>query len=423
MAGFRFLHTADIHLDSPLRGLADHDGRIAERVRTAPRAAFEGLVEFAIDEAVDFMVIAGDLYDGAWRDYRTGLFFAGQMGRLNEADIPVFLLYGNHDAESQLTRRLALPGNVRVFGSRRPETFALDSFGVALHGRSFPNRAVTENLVPGYPPPTRGMFDIGVLHTALDGRPGHDPYAPCDKAELVAKGYDYWALGHVHGREVVHENPHIVFPGNLQGRHARETGAKSAYLVSVEDGEVVHLSAVSTDAVRWEVLDVDVAGAGTFEAAVERVRRSMAAAVAGAEGRMLACRIVLRGRCEAHRRLVADGENLLAEARATALGLGDEAAWVEKVVVETDAAAGPGERAAREDAVADLLAMLAGATGDAELLGSIREDIGELASRLPQEVREDLEDAALRAAVDGDHAALVRQIEPWLEARLLTGEG
>ena len=165
MTSFRFIHTADIHLDSPLRGLAGQEGSAAERIRAAPREAFDTLIGQAIQEKVDFVVIAGDLYDGNWRDYRTGLFFVRQMGRLAVEGIPAFVLYGNHDAESRITRRLDLPGNVRSFSSLQPETFTLDEFGVTLHGQSFAQRDVTDNLVPDYPSPVQGMFNIGVLHT------------------------------------------------------------------------------------------------------------------------------------------------------------------------------------------------------------------------------------------------------------------
>ena len=142
---------------------------MAERIRSAPRAAFVQLIERAIDEKVDFLIIAGDLYDGTWRDYKTGLFFAEQMGMLNQVGIPVFLGYGNHDAESQLTRPLVLPDNVEVFSGRRPETFQIETLNVALHGQSFRQRDVTDNLVPAYPAPLQGMFNIGVLHTGLGG--------------------------------------------------------------------------------------------------------------------------------------------------------------------------------------------------------------------------------------------------------------
>ena len=217
MTSFRFLHTADIHLDSPLIGLSNIEGQVADRIRTAPRAAFESLVERVIESEIDFLVISGDLYDGSWRDYKTGLFFAEQMGRLHQYRIPVYLLHGNHDAQSQITKPLVLPDNVNVFGVRKPETFRNEEINVVLHGQSYRQTAVTENLVPGYPSPIDGAFNIGVLHTALGGMGGHANYAPCDLKELVAKGYDYWALGHVHKRQVLHVQPHVVFPGNLQG--------------------------------------------------------------------------------------------------------------------------------------------------------------------------------------------------------------
>ena len=240
MTDFRFLHAADIHLDSPLKGLSGHDGGTAERIRTATREAFDQLIGLAIDERVAFLIIAGDLYDGDWRDYRTGLFFTAQMGRLNEAAIPVYLLYGNHDAESQITRRLMLPENVDVFGTRKPETFRLDELGVALHGQSFREREVTENLALAYPEPIPGAFNIGVLHTGLGGMGGHENYAPCTLADLVNKGYHYWALGHVHQGQILGERPHIVFPGNLQGRHIREAGAMPKNIIDVFQWIVCH---------------------------------------------------------------------------------------------------------------------------------------------------------------------------------------
>lgn len=160
MKSFRFIHTGDIHLDSPLKGLSGQRGAAAERIRTATRVALDNLVSQAIEDQVAFVIIAGDLYDGDWRDYQTGLFFVKQMGRFAQAGIPVFLLYGNHDAESQITRRLTLPANVKVFSARRPETFRLENCDVALHGQSFRQREITETLVIGYPSPIAGCFNI-----------------------------------------------------------------------------------------------------------------------------------------------------------------------------------------------------------------------------------------------------------------------
>jgi DNA repair protein SbcD/Mre11 len=187
MNTFRFIHTGDIHLDSPLKGLSGQEGGAAERIRTATRAAFSNLIDSAIEEEVAFVIIAGDLYDGDWRDYQTGLFFVKEMGRLGKANIPSFLVYGNHDAENQITKRLTLPDNVRVFPSKKAATIRLDRYGVALHGQSFKLRAVTENLVPEYPTPVKDSFNIGILHTGLGGMHGHPNYAPCSLGDLVNK--------------------------------------------------------------------------------------------------------------------------------------------------------------------------------------------------------------------------------------------
>lgn len=423
MTAFRFFHAADIHLDSPLTGLADTEGRVAERIRSAPRAAFEALVERAIHDQVDFLVIAGDLYDGTWRDYKTGLFFAEQMGRLNVAGIPVFVLHGNHDAESQITRPLALPDNVQVFGTRRAQTFQLDGLNVALHGHSFRERAVTDNLVPDYPAPIEGAFNIGVLHTALGGMGPHANYAPCSLPELVAKGYDYWALGHVHQGQVLNERPHVVFPGNLQGRHVREVGPKGACLVTVEEGQVVDVAALTFDVVRWAVLDVDVEAAGSKVDVVDLMRHALAQGVARADGRLLSARIVLQGRTELHSQLVTDMENLTAEARAVALGLGNEVAWVERVAVRTTPVADAVALAAREDALGDLQRMLKEAIVNEELHEQLKSDIGQLIAKLPHKLRDVSEDAVLTAAANGDYVALVEQVTPYLNARLTAEDG
>lgn len=404
MTTFRFIHTADIHLDSPLRGLAGYDGPAVECIRTATRQAFDNLISEAIDQTVDFVVIAGDLYDGDWRDYQTGLFFARQMGRLTKADIPAFVLHGNHDAESQITRRLTLPDGVRVFPTRKPETFTLDKFRVALHGQSFRQRDITDNLAIAYPEPVHGAFNIGVLHTGLGGMGGHENNAPCSLDDLVAKGYDYWALGHVHQDAILHQNPHIVFPGNLQGRHIRETGPKGAYLVTVEDHEIVELGLMQTNVVRWAHLEVSVDGCDRVAAALDRVRQAIEDAIErGADGCLLACRIELTGRSEIHEQLLISTEHLLAEARAAALSFGDTAAWIERVVVSTQPTIDPAALTAREDGLGELHRMLGDAATDSDLLGELDADIGEFIRKLPPDIRGEIEDATLRAAVQSDY--------------------
>ncbi len=189
----KLLHAADLHIDSPLRGLASYEGSPAEELRTASRRALENLVALATSESVDAVLFAGDVYDGDWPDYQTGLFFARQMSLLREAGIPAYLVYGNHDAQNRMTRRLRLPDNVRVLETEGPETIRDEDLGLAVHGQGFGHRDVTDNLALAYPDPCAGLFNVGLLHTALTGREGHDTYAPCTVEHLTGKGYDYWA--------------------------------------------------------------------------------------------------------------------------------------------------------------------------------------------------------------------------------------
>jgi exonuclease SbcD len=191
----KFLHAADIHLDSPLAGpraRADLPDRV---IHHCTRRAFSAMVDLARDEDVAFVVIAGDLYDGDWKDFSTGLFFAEEMRRLAR---PCFLLRGNHDARSVITRNLRPPENVREFSSRTCETFHLPDLSVALHGHSFPNRSVPEDFSASCAEPAAGLVNIGVLHTSAEDPGEHEVYSPCSVAGLTLKGYDYWALGHCH---------------------------------------------------------------------------------------------------------------------------------------------------------------------------------------------------------------------------------
>ena len=322
---FRFIHAADPHLDSPLQGLECHDGAPVGMLRGATRHAFENLVQLAIDEAVDFVVIAGDLYDGDWKDYSTGLFFRNQMVRLKTSGIPVYLIAGNHDAASVISKKLSLPDNVHVFSTRAPESIELAELPVVIHGRGFPNRAVPENLALEYPTAIAGKFNVGLLHTSLTGRVGHDTYAPCSEQDLRSKGYDYWALGHVHQPEVISEDPWIVFAGNCQGRHARETGPRGCQLVTVNDSlEVESVDWRTLDVVRWQDVRVDFDGLEKEADAFQRIRKALADAVEKSEGRLLASRITLIGTCHLHGSLHRDAQRWLAEIAGIAQDCGEE---------------------------------------------------------------------------------------------------
>ena len=258
---FTFIHAADIHLDSPLHGLSRKDEAFSQLVRGATRKAFANVVDLAIEEGAAFVVIAGDLYDGAWKDQSTGQFALSQLARLTRAGIRAVIAFGNHDAESRVTRHLTPPEGVYKLKNSRCETVVFDDLGVAVHGRSYKDAATTENIAASYCPPTPGMLNVAILHTALDGHEGHANYAPCSLGELQAAGHDYWALGHVHDHSVRADHPYVVFAGNTQGRHVRETGPKGAVVVRVEDDAIAHVEHRPCDEVRWAHARVDARGA------------------------------------------------------------------------------------------------------------------------------------------------------------------
>jgi DNA repair exonuclease SbcCD nuclease subunit len=293
----RLVHAADIHLDSPLRGLGRlDDPDLASEMRLATRRAFDKLVGHCLKTEPDLLVIAGDLYDGEWRDYSTGAYFCDRMRDLDDAAIPVVIVSGNHDAESVITRSLTLPPNVSLLSTAQPETVHFDDLGLAVHGQGFATKSVTANLAADYPSPVPGIVNVGVLHTSVEGYEGHDPYAPCTLADLTGRAYEYFALGHVHHRQVLTDGAQTVaFSGNLQGRHPRETGPKGVLDVRLAPGEPARTDFVALDVARWANVDVDVTEAEDDSTLFELVDRRIGLAREHAEGRPLVVRVRLTG--------------------------------------------------------------------------------------------------------------------------------
>ena len=379
---FRFLHAADMHLDSGFAGLPLSALGADPRLAQATRTAFAGLVDLAIEERVDFLLLAGDLYDGPWRDVGTAFFVRDQMRRLRERGIPAFLVKGNHDAESRVADALPPPENLTVFPADRAATHRLEPLRVAIHGRSFPRRHVGEDFPRSYPAPVPGWFNIGLLHTSADGRPGHDAYAPCTVEGLRGFGYDYWALGHVHAREMLAEDPPIAFSGCLQGRHAREAGPKGALLATVSDGrpEVVFRA---LDAVRWIVVPVPLAGAATEAERDAATVRALRDALEAGEGRPVVVRLRYEGATALDGSLRSAGAaRLLEDAARRALDLSADL-LVETVRLATTPPAG-------EDPVTlgPLAAALAEAAGAPEVRAILEAERAALLDRFPREALE-----------------------------------
>lgn len=383
----KFIHAADIHLDSPLRGLERYEGAPVQALRGATRKALENLVDLALEQAVAFVLIAGDLYDGDWKDYNTGLFFVRQMGRLQAADIDVYVVAGNHDAASQITRVLQPPKNVHLFATRAPESIVREDLGVAIHGQGFATRAITKDLTQAYPQAHTDLFNLGLLHTSLDGRPGHATYAPCSLDGLRTRGYDYWALGHVHRHEIISRDPWVIFPGNLQGRHIRESGIKGCCLVELDEGRVSSVTHYPLDLARWHDCAVDLTGACTLEDVYDRTGAALNAALAQADGRLLAVRLRLRGACSAHARIRAAREQVINNCRAIASTVGGEAIWIEQIRIATHHGQRASEALAREDVFGGLLRAIRDLELDAHQLETLGTEFADLTAKLPPELR------------------------------------
>lgn len=375
----KFLHAADIHLDSPMTGLLGH-GEIPDDVtRHCTRRAFANLVDLAIEQDVAFIVIAGDLYDGDWRDYSTGLFFASEMRRLGR---PCYLIRGNHDAKSVITRSLQPPPNVREFSARKPETMLLEGLEVVLHGQSFPNRAVPDDLTPHYPAAVPGKLNIGLLHTSCDDPGDHETYAPCRREALVAKGYQYWALGHIHQRGELHDpgsSPWIVFSGNIQGRHVRETGPKGCTIVEFEGDRILAAEHHDLDVLRWAWLRIPVDGADTLAEITARLSFELRAALDQAGGRPLIARMTLTGLTQCHGDLIAHPAQLEAECRNAAAAISDRL-FIERVRTETRLPPAP---LLEENAAADLERAFLAAVEDPAVQQLLLRDFGNLMQQLP----------------------------------------
>ena len=373
----KFIHAADLHLDSPMRGLGATDPEIAATIRDASRRAFERLIDVALEEEVAFVVVAGDIFDGDWDDLATGLWTIRQLRRLEARRVPVFISLGNHDLQNKTLPKLTWPKNVKIFNSKKPETFfypddlptlfdgapkrarknvannenslfnatpesgsTLDGAPerVALTGQSFRAQFCPENLAENFPPATPNAFNIGVLHTDASGDGAASRYAPTSLETLNSKRYDYWALGHVHRRQTLQTSPAWVgYPGVLQGRHIREPEPKGFYVVEIENGALSQAPRfVAVDSLRWFAAELDLTQVASEEELRQHFLNAARAIVDEAEERFAAVRLTLVGRTELHRELTQRRacQTLGETFRAWALELGD-ALWLEEIELKT----------------------------------------------------------------------------------------
>jgi len=338
---FRFIHTADIHLDSPLKSLALRNQELADVVANATRQVLVRIVDLCVSENVDALLIAGDLYDGDQTSMKTARFLASQLRRLNDAQICVYIIRGNHDAESKITRELSLGDHVHVFSSKAeavlfspPSTQRSEhDQPVVIHGTSFKHPHAPTSVLPSYKQPTPQAVNIGMMHTSLDGSAQHDPYAPCSLAELQQYGFDYWALGHIHKRAVYQTDQcTVVMPGIPQGRDIGEAGNKSVTLVTVNDNNGIdteeHLLAVA----QFEEITVELNSTHEWHSAIELVIHTIDQAADECQAENLVARILLHGQTPLTWRLHRDTDLFTNEIEARLDG--DEHCWIDKLIID-----------------------------------------------------------------------------------------
>ncbi len=392
----RIIHAADIHLDSPLQGLGRlGDTGLATELRAATRRAYDNLVQLCIDEEAHLLVIAGDIYDGDWRSYETGEYFVGGLHKLRDSGVEVALLFGNHDAESSITKRLTMPEGVRVLSTSKPQSVEFADLGIVVHGQGYEVRDVFDNLAQHYPHRREGWVNVGVLHTGIQGIAGHTPYAPCAVDDLIACEYEYFALGHIHERSMqAGGDTQVWFSGNLQGRHPRETGPKGALVVDLEVGLHARVRFKECDVARWAVLEPDLSERETVEDVVAAMNSEYQAELGQAGDRPLVVRFRLLGQTPAAGALSADPERVLAEAR-TLVRAGSA---IEKVVLDvsppdSSPTLDP-ELAAQVRDASDVLA------GKPDMVRKILEDLGKQGLwRLTRHTETDLDDDEKLAAL------------------------
>ena len=390
----KFIHCADIHLDTPLQGLAEYPGAPLAEIRNATRRAFEKVLDAALAEKIDFLVIAGDLYDTGLKSFESALYFNAQMNRLKSAGIDVYLIHGNHDAASKLIKQVRPPDNVHVFRAGEPQTFRIPELHVALHGQSFSAPEITDDLALQYPAPAPGFFNIGVLHTNLSGISEHANYAPCSLDTLKNKGYQYWALGHVHNRQILCSDPYVVFPGNIQGRHGKEPGEKSCELVTVSDAGAVSLQTISTSVVPWTEVEIDASGCATADEVYDKLRTRFEGIVAQAKERITAVRLLITGLTDAHAELNRDPEEVRNEAISLANECGAGLLWIERVRVATLPRLDRADLLTRDNPFGEVLRSLDSLRADPASLGQLGA-VEELRKKLPSEVGEGIDPIAL----------------------------
>jgi len=420
----RFLHTADLHLDSPLRSLASRNSELRTVLEDSSRSMLRRLIDTAIEESVDALLIAGDLFDGNLKDVRTAKLLEKELRRLNSAEIPAFIIWGNHDAEARLVDILHLPENVHTFdGSGGYLPFADEQ--AFVHAVSFSKRKAPGSLLGKFGPPVSGAFNIGMLHTSLTGSDGHNNYAPCSVQELIDMGYDYWALGHIHKRQVHNVNPAIVMPGNPLGRHINEDGKRSISLVTLESGKDPAIREINIAPAQFQRIHFTLSQEESLRELIDAVLRSVEITQENSETEILIVRVILEGHSQLHRLLNRELESVLIDLREEYEHRND--IWIDSIDIKNvHAPVNTNELISNESNHDHFLNSLASTINEElvnsnELIISIQSDLDALARALPGELNNMFDDGT-EDSRKKNVLALLDESKNWIMHQLETDD-
>jgi len=379
----KFVHAADLHLDSPFAGLRETDNDIADFLQNATFAAFDNVIKLCIEREVDFLLVAGDVYDGADRSLRAQLAFRDGLRKLAKVGIHSYVVHGNHDSLDGWASSLEWPDEAYIFGGTNVESVPFERNGAVraiIHGISFSRRDIRTNLARKFKASDSKAVQIGLLHCNVGSNTGHEPYAPCEIDDLAASHMDYWALGHVHSKNVLlEENPTVAYPGNTQGRHINEAGPRGCLYVQISDTKEVQTQFIPIDSVRWtresvhiEHLDSDERLLNDLESRVERIQSK-------AEGRPSVCRLTLCGRGTLHATLQRSNyvQDLIAQLREFGREL-DPLVWLDTIETQTRPAVDIEARRQAQDIVGDCLRLIEQYRADSACRSSLKDTLKKL---------------------------------------------
>jgi DNA repair exonuclease SbcCD nuclease subunit len=410
----KFIHAADLHLGSPLSGIASIDSDIKALLSRAGYAAYERIIETAINHAVDFVLIAGDIYESANQRIAEQLRFHKGLERLDRAGISVYIVCGNHDPAHAWSQEIVWPESVHFLSSFTPERVLHEHNGVsiaAIVGMSHSKGNVTENLALRYPDREDDWpCTIGMLHCTIGTNTGHDPYAPCSLQDLVGKGYDYWALGHIHKPSVLQaQSPAIVYAGIPQGRDIGECGSRGCYLVTIDSDADIQTEFIETAAVVWQEATVSIDGINSLdelrqeiEACIEDIRHKNTVETA-------ICRLTLTGRGEVHRDLIPEGAlQDLSEFFREQECATDHVVYVERFIDQTALPLDRKLLMQRGDLVADVVSLSEHMQQNGEIPKELAEELGHLFEMYRRRgILKEIDETELRALIQGAETYLL----------------